>query len=54
MNASMTRTPSSAQISTTRSASAAVRVSGFSHRMCFPARAAAIVHSAWRWFGNGM
>ena len=54
MNASMSATPSARQTSTIRSASAAVRASGFSHRTCLPARAAAIVHSAWRWFGSGM
>ena len=48
MNASIRRTPSASQMATTRSASAAVRVNGFSHRMCLPARAAAIVHSACR------
>ncbi len=54
MNASISRTPSVAQTSSIRSASAAFMASGFSHRTCFPARAAAIVHSAWRWFGSGM
>ena len=54
MNASIRRTPSPRQTSTIRSASAAVIASGFSHRTCLPARAAAIVHSAWRWFGSGM
>ena len=54
MNASMSATPSVRQTSTIRSASAVVRASGFSHRTCLPARAAAIVHSAWRWFGSGM
>ena len=54
MNASMSRTPSASATATIRSASAAVMASGFSHRTCLPARAAAIVHSAWRWFGSGM
>ena len=54
MNASISRTPSASQASTIRSASAAVIASGFSHRTCLPARAAAIVHSACRWLGSGM
>ena len=54
MNASIRWTPAARHASTIRSASAAVSASGFSHRTCLPARAAAIVHSAWRWFGSGM
>ena len=52
MNASIRRTPGASAASTIRSASAAVMASGFSHRTCLPAAAAAIVHSAWRWFGQ--
>ena len=54
MNASIRWTPAASAASIIRSASAAVSASGFSHRTCLPARAAAIVHSAWRWFGSGM
>ena len=54
MNASISSTPASAQASTIVCASPAVSASGFSHSTCLPARAAAIVHAAWRWFGSGM
>ena len=54
MNASMSSTPAASHAAAIRSASAAVIARGFSHRTCLPARAAAIVHSAWRWFGSGM
>ena len=54
MNASIRWTPAASAASIIRSASAAVSASGFSHRTCLPARAAAIDHSAWRWFGRGM
>ena len=48
MNASITTTPASRPAASMRSASTAVMASGFSHRTCLPALAAAIVHSAWR------
>ena len=54
MNASIRRTPAAPHASIMRSASAAVIAKGFSHSTCLPARAAAIVHSACRWFGSGM
>ena len=54
MNASISVTPSALATSIMRWASSAVRASGFSHRTCLPARAAAIDHSACRWFGSGM
>ena len=54
MNASIRTTPAASHARLHPSASAAVIASGFSHRTCLPARAAAIVHSAWRWFGSGM
>jgi hypothetical protein len=53
MNASISRTPSFAQVRTISSASAAVIASGFSHKTCFPARAAAIVHAACSLLGRG-
>ena len=53
MKASMSVTPSaSARRRSCARASSAVRASGFSHRTCLPARAAAIAHSACRWFGQ--
>ena len=48
MNASIRWTPARSAASIMRSASPAVSASGFSHRTCFPASAAAIVHAAWR------
>ena len=54
MKASIMTTPAARQASTISWASAAVMPSGFSHRTCLPARAAAIVHAACRWFGRGM
>ena len=36
-----------------RRASAEVRASGFSHRMCLPASAAARIQGAWRSLGRG-
>ncbi len=54
MKASISVTPSALATSIMRWASSAVRASGFSHRTCLPARAAAIDHSACRWFGSGM
>ena len=54
MKASINRTPSAAQARTISSPSATVIASGFSHRTCLPARAAAIVHAACSWLGSGM
>ncbi len=47
MNASMKKTSSARTTSSTRSSSRAFMVTGFSQRMCFPARAARIDSSAW-------
>jgi hypothetical protein len=54
MNASISATPARSAAAIIVSASAAVSASGFSHRTCLPASAAAIAHGAWRWFGSGM
>ncbi len=54
MNASIIVIPASRHAPTISRASAAFIASGFSHKTCFPARAAAIVHSACRWLGNGL
>ena len=54
MNASIRTTPASSQAAIIRSASRTVVASGFSHRTCLPAAAAAIVHSACRWMGSGL
>ncbi len=53
MKASMSRTPCSSAAAAISSHSAASSASGFSHRTCFPARAARIVHSRWRLLGSG-
>ena len=54
MKASISRTPARSATSIIRSASAADSASGFSHRTCLPASAAAMAHVACRWFGSGM
>ena len=54
MNASINRTPTASHAAIMRSASAAFIASGFSHRTCLPASAAAIVHGACRSLGSGL
>ncbi len=53
MNASIRRTPASAAAAAIFRTSAAFMAMGFSHRTCFPARAARTLHSLCRLFGRG-
>ncbi len=52
--AHMSVTPALSTASVTSRASSAERQSGFSHRMCLPARAAATIASLCRWWGRQM
>lgn len=51
MNPSMRNTPAARAAAMTAAASTAFMASGFSQRICFPARAARMAHSAWSGWG---
>ena len=53
MNPSVAMRPVSRAVVAIRSTSSTVRASGFSHRTCFPAWSAAIVHCVCRPLGSG-
>ena len=54
MNASISSRPARSAASNAASASAARRVSGFSHSTCLPASSALIDHGTCSEFGSGM
>lgn len=54
MKASISTTPEASHAATIDWASSALRARGFSQSTCLPALAAAIDHSACRWFGSGL
>ena len=54
MNASPIFTPVRSRTASSVFASATDKLSGFSHRTCFPASAALIDHGTCKWFGSGM